>query len=140
MIISFKLLTYCLIAGGIYIILVDLLWNWLERKIPMFDGFPRDLLESKSLSWFVSSFVVEFVFFVLMPSVLYGWFYTVIPFYGIRGGVATGLYLFLFGMVPLAILLMFRVRLPGVYVLYLLAGMMIRVIGAMAIIGYLYAL
>ncbi|MBN2227196.1 MAG: hypothetical protein JW763_07505 [candidate division Zixibacteria bacterium] len=140
MIISFKLLTYCLITGGVYIIFVDLVWNRLEKRIPMFDGFPRDLLESKGVSWYVSSFMVEFVFFVLMPAVLYGWFYTVIPFYGIRGGIATGLYLFLFGMVPLAILLLFRVRLPGVYILYQLTGMMIRLIGAMAIIGYLYAL
>ncbi|UCD16165.1 MAG: hypothetical protein JSV44_06745 [Candidatus Zixiibacteriota bacterium] len=140
MIISFKLLTYCLIIGGIYLLIMDVLWNLLEKRIPVFDHFPPKLLESKGLSWFVSSFIIEFVFFVFMPAVIYGWFYTVIPFYGIRGGVATGLYLFLFGMVPLTILTMFRVKIPGLYMLYLLLGLMIKLIGAMAIIGYLYSL
>ena len=140
MIINIKLLAACLVAGAVYIIIIDRLWNMLEKHIPVFHGFPESLVEDKSSAWYVSSFIVEYIFFVLLPAVIYGWFYTVIPFSGIRGGVAVGLYLFLFGMIPVAILTMFRIKIPAVYVLYLLTGLFLRAVGSMMIIGYLYSL
>jgi len=42
--------------------------------------------------------------------------------------------------VPLAILLMFRIKLPAVYMLYKLLGLLLKIAGSLAIIGYLYSL
>jgi len=117
---SFKLLMFCSICGGVYLVIVDLIWSRFESLIPTFRNFPKELVEPKNFGWFTS-----------MPAVVYDRFYTVMPFSGIRGGVAIALFLFMFGMVPLAILLMFRIRIPAVYM---------RVVGALAIIGYLYSL
>jgi len=139
-IVSFKLLAYCIVLGGVYLIIIDFLWNKFESVVPTLRGFPKELIEDKNAAWFVSSFIIEFIFFVLLPAVVYGWFYTVLPFSGIRGGIAVGLYLFLFGIVPLATLVMFRIKIPANYFLFLLLGIFVKILGAMSIIGYLYSL
>ncbi len=131
---------YCLVCGGAYLLLVDLIWNRLESFIPTFKNFPNELVEQKNFGWFLSSLIIEFIFFVLMPAVIYDRFYTVLPFSGIRGGISIGLFLFLFGMVPLSILILFRIKIPAVYMLYKMTGMLIRIVGTLAIIGYLYSL
>jgi len=140
LIFSFELILYCIVCGAIYIALVDLLWNKLESVVPTFRNFPKELVETKNVNWFVSSLIIEFIFFVLMPAVVYDRFYTVLPFSGIRGGISIALFLFMFGMVPLAILLMFRIKLPAVYMLYILLGLLLKITGSLAIIGYLYSL
>ena len=140
MMISFSLLTACLIAGGVYLLVVDFIWYKLENIIPALRGFPESHIENRGVSWFISCFVIEFIFFVFVPAVVYGWFYSVIPFYGMRGGVSVGLYVYVFGMIPLAILTMFRIKIPALYMLYLMLGLLIKLIGCMAIIGYLYIL
>lgn len=140
MIVDFELIAYCIIAGGVYLLLFDLFWSFLERFIPTFAEFPKELVEQKTFSWYFSNYIVELIFFVLMPAVVYGWFYSVLPLSGARGGMAVGLYLFFFGMIPLAMLILFRVRIPAVYILYKLAGLFFKVVGTAAIIGYLYNL
>ncbi len=140
MIVSFSLLGYCFLVGGAYLLLIELLWHYLEKYIPTLRNFPSELVEPRDIGAFISVFIIEFVFFVLMPSVAYGWFYTVIPFSGVRGGLATGVYLILFGMIPLTLLILFRIRIPLVFMLYQLLGMLLKVLGVMAIIGYLYSL
>ncbi len=140
MIVSFELLGYCLLFGAIYLLIIDFIWIALERVVPLFGRFPKELLEPKGGGLFVSSFIIEFIFFVLLPSVVYGWFYTVIPFSGVRGGVSAALYLVMFGMIPLSLLLLFRIRIPVVFILFQLLGLTIKVLGVMAIVGYLYSL
>jgi len=139
-ILDFRLVVYCFVYGAIYLAIIDIVWGYIERFIPTFAHFPKELVERKTISWYFSSFIVEFIFFVLMPAVVYGWFYSVIPFSGLRGGMAVGLYLFFFGMIPLAMLILFRIRIPAVYILYQLVGLFIKVVGAATIIGYLYNL
>jgi hypothetical protein len=104
------------------------------------ERFPRELIEVKNSGWYVSAFIIEFIFFVLVPSIAYGLFYTIIPFSGIRGGIACAMFLALCGILPTLILLIFRIRIPAVFMLYQIFGMLIRVMGTLAIIGYLYAL
>ncbi len=140
MIVSFKLLGYCIVVGAVYLIAINLIWNKLEKFVPTLKDFPKDLVEEKNPAWFVSNFVIEFIFFVLLPAIIYGWFYTVLPFSGLRGGISVGLYLFLFGIIPVATIIMFRIKIPAVYFLYLLVGMFFKVIVSMVIIGYLYSL
>lgn len=140
MILSFKLLIYSLLSGGLYLILIGLIWNRLERYVPTLEHFPKHLVEEKSGGWFFYNIFIEFIFFVFIPSVVYHWFYAVIPFSGIRGGVAVGIFLFVMGIIPFGILILFRIKLPVVYLLYQSMGLMFKIIGALAIVGYLYSL
>ncbi len=140
MIINFELLGWCVVGGAVYLLIIDFIWNALERYVPTLQNFPKELIDAKGVTWFVCNYIVELIFFVLMPSVIYGWFYAIIPFSGIRGGVALGLLLLVFGMVPHAILISFRIKLPVVFILFQLLGMLIKICGALAIIGYLYSL
>ena len=140
MIVSFELLGYCLLVGGLYLLLVGIIWNRLERLVPVLTNFPNELLEPKSRGGFLSCFIIEFIFFIFLPSIIYGWFYTIIPFSGIRGGVVTALFVFLIGMVPLSLLILFRIRIPVVYMLYQLLGIFFKLVGSLIIIGHLYSL
>ncbi len=140
MMVDFELMIYCLLAGAVYLLIIDLIWNWLERIVPLFDNFPKELLEEKGLFWFFSCYIVELIFFVMMPSIIYGWFYAVLPFSGVRGGIAVALFALIFGMIPLAVLISFRIKIPVLYLLYQLTGLLFKVVGAMIIIGYLYSL
>jgi len=140
MIISTTLLAYCLAIGAVYILIIDILFGWGERFVPSLANFPPHLMEARTTSWYFSCFVIEFIFFVMMPAVVYGWFYTVIPFSGFKGGMTAGFYVFFFGMIPLALLTLFRIKIPAVYMLYQLVALFFKVLGALAIIGYLYSL
>ena len=140
MIVSFELLGYCLLFGGIYLLLIGLIWNRFEKFVPVLTNFPTTLLEPKGVGWFVSSFIIEFIFFVLIPTVVYGWFYTIIPFSGVRGGGVVAFFIFLIGMVPLSLLILFRIRIPVVYLLFQLLGIFLKLVGSLFIIGYLYSL
>ena len=140
MIINFELLLWCVVTGGVYLLIIDFIWNACERMVPTLRNFPKELIDAKGVTWFVCNYIVEFIFFVLMPAVIYGWFYAIIPFSGIRGGLAFGLLLLVFGMVPHAILISFRIKLPVVFILFQLLGILIKICGTLAIIGYLYSL
>ena len=140
MIVSFELLAYCLVIGAVYLIIADLILGWIEKRLPGMERLPKELLEIKNSGWYVSAFIIEFIFFVLVPSIAYGLFYTIIPFSGIRGGIACAMFLALCGILPTMILLIFRIRIPAVFMLYQIFGILVRVMGALAIIGYLYAL
>jgi hypothetical protein len=110
-IINFQLLFWCVVLGGAYLLIADLIWNAFERLVPTFKNFPRELIDAKGVVWFVCN-----------------------------GGLAFALLLLVFGMVPFAILVSFRIRLPVVFILYQLLGMLLKIFGTLAIIGYLYSL
>lgn len=137
---SFKLLGVCILAGAVYLIILNIAWNRLEKIVPTLKGFPKEHIEERNSAWFISNFIIEFIFFVLLPAIIYGWFYTILPFSGLRGGLSVGLYLFLFGIIPVTTIIMFRIKIPAVYFLYLLVGLFFKVMGSMVIIGYLYSL
>jgi hypothetical protein len=140
MIVSFELLAYCLVAGAVYLMVIDFILGRVEKFIPGMEHFPKELIETRNGGWYISSFIIEFIFFVFVPSIAYGLFYTIIPFSGIRGGIACALFLALCGILPTSILLIFKIRIPAVFMLYQIFGILIRVMGTLAIIGYLYSL
>jgi len=139
-ILSYKLIMYALLLGGGYLLIIDLLWYRLEKAVPVFEGFPDQLIEHRNWALFVYCYAVELIFFVFIPAFVYFWFYSVMPVSGIRGGVAVGLFLFLLGFVPYAILMLFRIKIPVVFLLYQSMGLLIKIVGSLSIIGYLYSL
>jgi len=138
--ISVELLFTCLIASGVYLLLVSLLLDFVERRLKLAAALPEQLVEKGSAAVTLANFVLELLFYVVIPTIIYSFFYYVLPFYGVRAGLATALFAFLLGAAPAVMGLSVRVKLPMPYVLYQLFAGLIKLLGSLAIIGYIYTL
>jgi hypothetical protein len=138
--VSINLLMWCIGVGCVYLLLMSLLTDWLEKKLKVTHGIPQELIESGGCVFFIMNFVMETLFYIVIPAIGYGFFYMVLPFTGTRAGFAAALFAFVLGAAPLAMRLSVRLKLPMPYVLFLLSTHLLKLAGALAIIGYLYAL
>lgn len=138
--ISFRLFIACLLWGGIALFVFELLWYGLEKKLGLPARLPRELLEEDGCSFFAAKFISQFAFLVALPSVVYSWFYVLVPFYGMRAGIAAALFLFLLGIVPFSVTLLMRIKVPLSYTLFQMAGYLIKLIVIYAIIATLYTM
>jgi hypothetical protein len=138
--ISTELLLYCIGAGAVYLFLISLLLEFLGKKLNVFRGFPAELIEATSAPWFIMNFTLEILLFVVIPSIAYSYFYMLLPLSGIRTGLAGALFSFALGAVPALVGLLVRTRLPVLMFSYLLLGILLKLAGAMILIGYLYQL
>ncbi len=140
MILTFELLIYCIVLGGLYLLVFDLIWNMLERIVPIFQGFPKELIEPRSGSLFLYVWLAELIFFVFVPAVIYNWFFSVLPLSGIKGGLSVAMFVFVIGIAPFAMIVLFRIKLPAVFILYHTLGILLKITGTIAIIGHLYSM
>jgi len=138
--ISYKLMFYCFVVSGLYLLVISALLSLLEVKLKLAKGIPDDMLEKSNLAWFMMNFVMEMLFYVIIPTIVYGFFYVVIPLAGVKAGLAAALLAFLLGATPMLMGLSVKVKLPMPYVLYNLLSHFIKLAGSMALIGYLYSL
>jgi hypothetical protein len=138
--ISVKLLLTCLLWGGIALLVVELLWYLLEKKLNLTAKLPAEMVEPMGSGYFVSRFVSQFAFLVALPSVVYGWAYVLIPFYGLRAGIVLALYLFIMGIVPYSTVSLMRIKIPLAYTLFHLAGYLMKLVLIYGIIAYIYVL
>lgn len=140
MMISFELLLYCAVAGGLYLLLVTLLLDWLERRLRVTAGIPAEMLEEEGCIWTTMNFFMEVLFYVIIPSIAYSFFYLILPLAGVKAGLASALFAFILGAAPLGMRLSVRVKLPMPYVLFALLQHLIKLGGTLAIIAHLYTL
>ncbi|MFZ5981586.1 MAG: hypothetical protein ACOYVF_13240 [Candidatus Zixiibacteriota bacterium] len=138
--ISYNLMFYCFAVSGLYLLVVSALLSLVEVKLRLAKGFPEELLEQSNVGWFMMNFIMEMLFYVIIPTIIYGFFYVVIPLSGVKAGLAAALLAFLLGATPLLMGLSVKVKLPMPFVLYNLLGHFIKLAGSMALIGYLYSL
>ena len=138
--ISFDLLLTSLVWTGAALLLFEAAWYMLEKKLALLNKLPPELLESIGLGYFVSKFIMQYAFLVVVPTAVYSWFYTMIPFYGVRAGMAVALALFVLGIMPFTVAILMRVKLPVSYVLFQLAGYLLKLLMVYGIIAYLYIL
>lgn len=138
--ISTEQLIYCFVSGGIYLALITVILEFVIRKLKLLGNFPKELIEDTGFGWMVTFFIMEFLFFVVIPTVTYSFFYLIVPFSGIKAGLAATLFAFTLGAVPVVMGLSVRLRLPMPYLLFTLLGYLLKLGGAMAIIAYLYTL
>ena len=54
-------------------------------------GIPGEILEPISKAWFMMNFVMELLLYVVIPTLVYSYFYIMLPLSGIRTGVAGAL-------------------------------------------------
>jgi hypothetical protein len=98
--ISVQLLLITLFWAGLALLIIELLLTLLEKKLALLDHIPRELLEEISVGYFVSKYIMQLAFLVAVPAVAYSWFYVMVPFYGLRAGVAMAVFIFILGLVP----------------------------------------
>lgn len=138
--ISLRLLLACFLWGGLALLFFELIWYWVEKKTNLLSRLPASLMEETGIIFFLSRFVMQFGFLVALPTIVYGQLYTLVPFYGTRAGIGMALFLYTLGIVPFAITLLARIKLPLAYVLFQLAGYLIKLTLIYGIIAYLYVL
>lgn len=138
--VSFGLMLYCVLWAGAYLLVLSLLLDFVERKLKLSAALPEAMIESTGLTWTFTNFLMEVLFYVAIPTIVYSFFYYLLPFYGVRAGLSAGLFAFGLGAVPALMGLAVRVKLPMPYMLYILFSILLKLVGCLAIIGYLYTL
>jgi hypothetical protein len=135
-----ELIVYCVLAAGAYLLVVSAAFQLLENKLHLSKPIPEQLLERPTMGWFIINYVTELLFYVVIPTLAYSLFYVVLPLSGVRAGMAVALVAFTLGAVPLVMALSMRVRLPMTLLLFALVSYLVKIGGALTIIGYLYSL
>ncbi|MBU8932508.1 MAG: hypothetical protein KOO62_00735 [candidate division Zixibacteria bacterium] len=138
--ISYPLMAWCFGVAGAYLLVLSVLWHWLENILNITRGVPDDLLEPTGPGLYVVNFLTEFAFFVAVPTMAYSFLYVVLPFDGIRAAVAVALLVFTLGAVPTLMGLTVRLKLSMPYLLFFLFGYFLKLAGSLIIIGYIYLL
>lgn len=131
---------YCLIAGGLYLAVVTVILEAAAKALKVSRDVPPSIFEPPTSTWQILNFIMEFLFFVMVPTFGYALFFVVLPLSGVRTGLATALCVFTLGAVPAVVGLSVRLRLPTLYLLYFLFGLLVKLAGSLALIGYLYTL
>ncbi len=101
---------------------------------------PAEFIESGGALWFTMNYTMELLLYVLIPSIAYSYFYILLPLSGIRTALAGALFAFTLGAVPALTSLLNRSQLPVLAFAYLLLTILLKLTGALLIIGYLYQL
>ena len=138
--IATALLLYCIGAAGAYLFVISLVWEYAGIKLNINRGMPVEMLEPTGKAWFMTNFLMELLLYVVIPSLVYSYFYIMLPLSGIRTGVAGALFAFTLGALPAIVGLLTRTRLPALLFSYLLFGVLLKLAGCLVIIGYLYQL
>lgn len=138
--ISYKLMFYCFAVSGIYMLVVSIILGLVEIALKLTRGLPAELVESSNLAWFIMNFLMEFLFYVVIPTIIFSFFFVVIPLSGLKAGLAGAVLAFLLGSTPVLMGLSVKVKLPMPLVLFALLSHLIKLGGSMALIGYLYSL
>jgi len=138
--ISHELVLYCIVVAGAYLLFLSLLLNYIEKKLKLQQGIAEDLFESSSLGWSMLTFLMEALFYVVIPAIAYSFFYLIIPLSGVKAGVAAALFAFTLGAAPAMMGLSVRIKLPMPYMLFSLLSLLLKLGGSLALIGYIYAL
>jgi hypothetical protein len=139
-ILSFTLLLYCLVTAGAYLFVVSTVLDLVERRLKLLQGVPPELIEPHSLGAIVTNFVLESLFLVVIPTIVYGFFFSLLPFFGVRAGMAAALFAFALGVTPTVMSLSIRIRLPMPYLLFAAFSLLVKLSGCLIIIAWLYSL
>lgn len=135
-----RLLLAALLWAGLALFVFELIWYFIEKKLGLLKNVPQQVLEETGLGFFISKYIMQLAFLVVVPAVAYSWFYVLVPFYGIRAGVGMAVFVFVLGIVPFAVTVLMRIKLPLSFMLFQMAGHLLKIIIVYGIIAYLYIL
>ncbi len=134
------LLWYCFVIGGAALLVTTLIVIGLGQLLKVRRNLSAELAETMSFAWRTMTFIMEFLFFVAVPTLAYSVFAVILPLEGIRVGLAMALVGFGLGAMPAVVGLSMRLKLPMNYLLFFLFGILLKLVACLAVIGYLYSL
>ena len=134
------LMIYALVSAGGYLLLISLLLEFISKKLSTGKGLSEELKEETGTGWFILNFIMELLFYVAVPTIGYSFLYLILPFEGIKAGIAAALFALVIGAVPITMGLSVRIKLPLPFLTFFLLGYFIKLAGSLVIIGYLYTL
>jgi hypothetical protein len=135
-----ELIGYCLLVAGGYLLAISLLSDLIERKAGLYKTIPESLRERYDWVGFIINYLMEVMFFVVIPTVGFAYFYLMMPLAGIRAGMMVALVALLLGAVPVVMVMSVRMKLPMPYLLFTLLSQFVKLAGSLIIVGYLYSL
>ena len=123
-------------AASAVLIVIVLIQLWLEKLIGFYNLIPEELREERSRSWIVILLAAEIIVFAVGPTLFYYWIYAVLPFFSYRAGVAVGIFLYLFGVLPFAIGLVLRMKLPGGVMVFTFFFTILKLVACWGMVTY----
>lgn len=138
--ISYEQMIYCFAAAGAYLLVISILLEFLCAKLKLNEYIPKELLEENSVGWFIMNYIMEFLFYVAVPTIGYSFLFLVMPFDGPRAGIAAALFALVLGAVPVIIGLSVKIKISMPYLMYIVLSYFLKLSGSVIIIGYLYTL
>lgn len=138
--ISTELVLYTLLFAGGYLVIISLVLEAVGKGLQISQGIPAEMAEKMNVTWFVMTFVIELMFFVIIPVLAFGFFDAILPLTSVRTALAVALCAFTLGALPLVMGMSVRIKMPIPFLIFTLVGLLIKLGGTMAIIGYLYSL
>ena len=138
--ISYEQMIYCFVASGAYLLLISILLEFLCSKLKLNEYIPKEMLEESGVGWFIMNYIMEFLFYVAVPTIGYSFLFLVMPFDGPRAGIAAALFALVLGAVPVIIGLSVKIKISMPYLMYIVLSYFLKLSGSVIIIGYLYTL
>jgi hypothetical protein len=129
-----------LVAGVAWVAVVSFFVNTIGRRINIDDSIPAELREPQGGGTFVLALFTECLFFVVMPTMIFSMLNVLVPLTPIRTGLGAGLFAFAIGTLPTLSTLTMKVRFPLSWTMFFALGQLIKVAGALTIIGFLFSL
>lgn len=135
-----QLLLTCLLCGGLAVALVGIAHLFGEKYFVPQKGSGSRLVGKGGLRNFGQILFLDLAFYVAIPTIAYAAFYVILPFSGVRSGLATALIATLIGAAPTLLTLGTRTRLPVSFLLYQLLGQLLKAAAGLSVIAWLYHL
>lgn len=134
-----RFILLCLGAAGGYVAVIYWVIELLADKLRLTATLPAEVLEPQQVGWRVMGMVMELLFYVMIPTMMFSFLYAVIPFSSIRSGMAAGLFATVLGASPIVMQLTARVKIPMSLLLLFLLGHLLKLGGSLVIISVIYA-
>ncbi len=137
MTLPFDLLIKTAATASAVLIAIILLQLLCEKIFRFYSLIPEGLRESRGPVWLMFLILIEILLYAIAPTVFFFWIYALLPFFSYRAGVAVGLFLYLFGVLPFAMGLTLRMKMPGGVLTFTFFFTLLKLTACWATITYL---
>lgn len=130
-----KIIIYTIALGTAPLIAINIVQLIIEKLIKV----NAEIKAENNVRYsgiFAVQFLVDVLFFVVIPTLAYFWLYPVLPFVGFKAGVAIGLAAYILGSLPYAVQLSLRIRIPAILIMTTLFFNLIKLSVALGIITH----
>ena len=140
---SAQALIYCIATGAVYLFVIETLSLRVEKileKAGLWADYPQQLRPRARSFPDLNKLLLEVVFYITIPGVIYSSLFVVLPVEGVRQGVTIALWTVMIGGVPLITAIHSGAGIPPAALVYTLLAQLVKLAGALAIVAYVFSL